>query len=59
MDFLLYIRCGEVPPPPPPYTIQTIVLLLFTSSIFKDTLYFYLSTFCFQYFLLLLKSFYC
>ena len=30
---------GEVPPP---YTLQTIVLLLFTSSIFKDTLYFLL-----------------
>jgi hypothetical protein len=31
-------------PPPPPYTLQTIVLLLllFTSSIFKDTLYFLL-----------------
>ena len=32
---------GEVPPPLP-YTLQTIVLLLFTSSIFKDTLYFLL-----------------
>ena len=29
-------------PPPPPYTLQTIVLLLCTSSIFKDTLYFLL-----------------
>jgi hypothetical protein len=29
-------------PPPPPHTLQPIVLLLFTSSIFKDTLYFLL-----------------
>ena len=42
-------------PPPPPYTPKTMVLLL--QVFFKDTLYFYLSTFCFQYFLHLFKSF--
>ena len=65
---ILYIRCTHImrvvlyvnpleKSPPPLYTPKTIVLLLFTSSIFKDTLYFYLSTFCFQYFLHLFKSF--
>ena len=41
--------------PPPPCTPKTMVLLL--QVFFKDTLYFYLSTFCFQYFLHLFKSF--
>ena len=49
---ILYIRCTHImfvssvfhwgSPPPPLYMVQTIELLLFTSSIFKDTLYFLL-----------------
>ena len=39
-DFCMSIQWRS--PPPPLYTLQTIVLLLFTSSIFKDTLYFLL-----------------
>ena len=43
----IYNACAVLCPPPPersppPYTLQTIVLLLCTSSIFKDTLYFLL-----------------
>ena len=41
--------------PPPPYTPKTMVLLL--QVFFKDTLYFNLSTFGFQYFIHLFKSF--
>ena len=40
---LLYVNPLEKSPPPPPTRYRsTIVLLLYTSSIFKDTLYFLL-----------------
>jgi hypothetical protein len=56
---LLYVNPLGKPPPPPLHAIDNSTFTLYFKYFLRILCTFYLSTFFLQYFLLLLKSFYC
>ena len=56
---LLYVNSLEKSPPPPLHATNNSTFTLYFKYFLRGLSTFYLSTFCLQCFLLLLKSFYC